>query len=267
MMKRILSALILGAAVVYVVLMVPLIPGALVVAAAALIAAHEMVFLLESAGCRLNRKPVLAASILMLGAGILSGPAGLSAGLALGGLLIFAFSPEDGSVKGSMKRASSGFFVLFFPVWCLAHLVFYLQTNEGRSSLMFLLICVWMSDSAAYYAGTAFGRRKLAVKISPNKTIVGSIAGILGSVFSAFLLRWLSLVAWPLPFVLLSGLFLSVVAQAGDLAESIVKRDAGVKDSGELIPGHGGILDRVDALLFSVPMFYYCLSWFQGFLP
>lgn len=266
-MKRVLSALILGAAVVFIVLMAPRIPGALVVASVSLIAAHEMAYLLESAGSRLNRKPVFAASVLMLGAGILGGPSALSAALIVAGLILFAFSPEDGSFKGAVKRVSAGFLILFFPVWCLAHLLFYLQTPLGRRSLMFLLVCVWVSDSAAYFAGKAFGKRKLAVKISPNKTVVGSIAGILGSVSSAFLLKWFSLVTWPLSFVFLSGLFLSVVAQAGDLAESLVKRDAGVKDSGALIPGHGGILDRVDALLFSVPMFFYSLSWLQGYLP
>jgi phosphatidate cytidylyltransferase len=265
-MKRILSALILGAAVVYIVLFAPRIPGVLVVVAAALIASHEMAGLLEAAGCRLDRKVIVAASVLLLGAAIFGGPPGLSAGLAVGGLLVFAFSGEEGSIIGSVKRASSGFIILFVPVWCLAHSVFFLQTTEGRRGLMFLLVCIWVSDSAAYYAGRAFGRRKLAPEISPNKTVVGSIAGILGSVLTAFLLKWVTFVTWPVYFVLLSGLFLSVIGQAGDLVESMIKRNAGVKDSGALIPGHGGILDRVDALLFTVPVFYYCLSWLQGHL-
>lgn len=266
-MKRVLSALILGTAVVYLVLVGPLILGALIVLAAALVAAHEMANLMEGAGSGSNRNAAVAASILMLLAGIAGGPLGLSAGLTIGGLLIFMFSRENGSVAGSAKRTASGIFILIVPVWCLAHLTFYFQTTGWRRSLMFLLICVWVSDSAAYYAGRAFGRRKLAPAISPNKTIVGSVAGILGSVLSAVVLRWFSFVSWPVYFVILAGFFLSIVAQFGDLAESMIKRDAGVKDSGALIPGHGGILDRVDALLFTVPVFYYSLLWLKGFQP
>ena len=266
-MKRILSALVLGAAIVYVVLGAPLMLGVVVVALAILVAVHEMAGLLEAAGCPTNRKAILAASILMLGACITRGPIGLSTGLAMGVLVVFAFSIISGSVKGSVKRASSGFFVLLIPVWSLAHFVFFLQTTGGRRSLIFLLVCIWVSDSAAYYAGSALGRHKLAPQISPNKTIEGSFAGILGCVLSAVVFRMFSLVPWPLYTVLLAGLFLSLIAQAGDLAESMIKRDAGVKDSGSLIPGHGGILDRVDALLFAVPIFYYCFPWLPGYLP
>lgn len=265
-MKRILSALILGAAVVFVVVSAPRFIGVLVVSAAVLAAAHEMTGLLEATGCRLNRKPILAASLLMLGCTFMWGLTGLSFSLAAGGFLVLISSPEDGTVKGAGKRAGLGILVLFFPVWCLAHGVFYLSTNEGRMGLLFLLFCVWIGDSAAYYAGTTFGRRKLAPAVSPHKTITGSVAGILGSVVTALLFRSFSLVIWPLSFVLFSGFFLSVFAQAGDLAESMIKRDAGVKDSGSLIPGHGGVLDRVDALLFTVPLFHYALSWLPGHL-
>lgn len=266
-MKRVLSALVLGAAVVYLVLAAPWPAGALVVAASAMVAAHEMANLLEDSGCGLNRRATVAACSLMLLAGIAGGPCGLSAGLAISGLIIVVFSRENGSLAGSVKRASSGIFIMFVPVWCLAHFIFYLQSLEGRRSLLFLLVCVWVGDSAAYYAGRAFGKRKLAPRISPNKTVVGSVAGILGSVLTAVLLMLLSVVDWSLFFVCLSGLVLSVIAQAGDLAESMIKRDAGVKDSGTLIPGHGGILDRVDALLFTVPIFYYSLSWLLGLQP
>jgi len=265
-MKRVLSALILGAGTIYIVVSAPRAIGALLVSVVALIAAHEMAGLLESGGCTLSRKPVLAASLGLLGGSFTAGVNGLSVGLAIGGFLVLVSSVASGSVKGAIRRSSFGVFVLLFPVWSLAHLVFYLSTSEERVGLLFLLSCVWISDSAAYYAGTAFGRRKLARAISPNKTVVGSVAGILGAVVTALLFRWFSLVNWPFLFVVLSGLFLSVFAQAGDLAESMVKRDAGAKDSGTLIPGHGGVLDRIDALLFTVPLFYYVLLWFHGYL-
>ena len=264
-MKRLLSALILGAATVYVVLNAPRFVGVLLILAATLMAAHEMAGLLESAGCPMNRKTVLAASLLLLGGSVLAGVDGLSAGLAAGGFLVLVSSIVEGSVKGAIGRSSSGVFVLFLPVWSLAHLVLFLSTSEERMGLLFLLLCVWVSDTAAYYVGTAFDRRKLAPSISPNKTVAGAVAGILGAVVTALLFRWFSLVHWPFPFVVFSGLFLSLLGQAGDLAESLVKRNAGVKDSGTLIPGHGGVLDRVDALLFTVPLFYYALLLLPGF--
>jgi phosphatidate cytidylyltransferase len=108
------------------------------------------------------------------------------------------------------------------------------------------------------------GRRKLAPGISPNKTIAGAVGGVLGAAGAAILMNIFHLVTWTLPFVIGAGLFISVLGQLGDLAESMVKRDAGVKDSGSLIPGHGGVMDRVDALLFTVPLFYYVLYMTGG---
>jgi phosphatidate cytidylyltransferase len=160
-----------------------------------------------------------------------------------------------------VDRVSAGFFLLLFPVWSLTHLIFYLDSETSRRSLLFLLICVWVCDSAAYYVGSSMGKRKLAPGISPNKTVEGSVAGVLGAVGAALILNALSLVQWPLWFVVAAGSLIAVLGQLGDLAESMVKRDAGVKDSGNLIPGHGGVLDRVDALLFTLPVFHYALAW------
>jgi phosphatidate cytidylyltransferase len=265
-MKRVLSALVLGGIAIIVVLHATRTIGALLVIAVALAAAHEMAGLLESSGCPLSRKPVLAASLLLLACGFLEGVTGISAGLAAGGFLVIAGSVAEGSVKGAVGRSSAGLFILIVPVWSLGHLAFYLSTREDRMALLFLLLCIWVSDTAALYFGSAFGRRKLAPSISPNKTVAGSVAGILGAVCTALLFRLLSLVQWPLSFVVLSGFLVSILGQGGDLVESAVKRDAGVKDSGRLIPGHGGVLDRVDALLFAVPLFYYALAWVQGSL-
>lgn len=121
--------------------------------------------------------------------------------------------------------------------------------------LILLLAIVWTGDTAAYYGGSAFGRHKLAPRVSPNKTWEGAVAGFVGSL--AACLAW-SL--WRLDRVdtgllVLAGLC-AVAAQLGDLVESMMKRGANVKDSGTLLPGHGGALDRLDALLFSAPLFY-----------
>ena len=260
-MKRIVSAVILGGAVVALILLAPRNLGAAGVAVAVLIAAHEMFGLLESAGSPVARVPgLLATGILLVGAW-LAGPAGLSAGLALGMTVFFASAVLSGTSKEAVSRVSAGAFLLLLPVWSLSHLIFYLESASFRRTLLFLLLCVWICDSAAYYVGSTMGKRKLAPGISPNKTVEGSIAGVLGSMAGALLLNAFSLVQWPLWFVFCAGALIAVFAQLGDLAESMIKRDAGVKDSGNLIPGHGGVLDRVDALLFTVPIFYYALLW------
>lgn len=130
---------------------------------------------------------------------------------------------------------------------------------EGAFVLMFPLIVTWMGDSCAYFAGRRFGRRKLIPAVSPKKTVEGGIGGLVGAVGTAALLHLLVLSTIPglgltLHWVLVIGFILGCTAQVGDLAESVLKREAGVKDSGSLLPGHGGILDRFDAILFNVPL-------------
>lgn len=131
--------------------------------------------------------------------------------------------------------------------------------------LLLPLLCTWAGDSAAYFAGRAFGRRKLFPLASPGKTVAGGVAGLGGSVAAAALVAWAALsgsgpLRVSLPLALALGLGLGVAAQLGDVAESVMKRWAGVKDSGKLLPGHGGMLDRIDALLLSVPAAYGLLA-------
>ena len=133
---------------------------------------------------------------------------------------------------------------------------------EGAFVLMFPLIVTWMADSAAYFTGRRFGRRKLIPSVSPKKTVEGGLGGLAGAVGTAALLYLLVLRTIPgldlsFAWILVTGVLLGIFAQIGDLAESVLKREAGVKDSGSLLPGHGGILDRFDAILFNVP-----LCWF-----
>ncbi|MGD8353690.1 MAG: phosphatidate cytidylyltransferase [Pseudomonadota bacterium] len=265
-MTRILSAVILGSFVIYIIAAAPAVLGAVVILAAVLIAAHEMYALLKTAGVPLSRVPALAATVLTAAGAMAGGPAGLAAAFTAGFTLIFAGLILSGNIEGSVVRLSGGALLVLYPVWSLSHLTLYLQSDAGRRALLFLLICVWICDSAAYYAGSTLGRRKLAPDISPNKTIEGAAAGVLGAVAGAFLLNLFHLVTWSVTFSLAAGLFISILAQFGDLAESMIKRDAGVKDSGSIIPGHGGVLDRVDALLFSVPLFYYVLFIPGGFM-
>jgi phosphatidate cytidylyltransferase len=148
--------------------------------------------------------------------------------------------------------------------------------ENGPSLLVFLLMVVWSGDIAALYAGRAFGRRKLAPAISPNKTWEGTAASIAGSMLITLLLIYLAGVFARRSFSLLSypgsifrwlflAVLLNIAAQVGDLIESAIKRGAGVKDSGTLLPGHGGVLDRIDALLLAAPVLWYAQLAQQSF--
>lgn len=134
------------------------------------------------------------------------------------------------------------------------------QPSEGFILLLLPVLVTWASDTCAYFAGKTLGRRRLAPHVSPGKTVEGSVAGLIGAVVMGFALGFL-LDDYPnFPIVpatgALIGLVLGVAGQLGDLAESRLKREAGVKDSGSILPGHGGMLDRFDALFFTIPLAY-----------
>ena len=131
----------------------------------------------------------------------------------------------------------------------------------GPYLLLMLFILIWSSDSFAYFAGRSIGRHKLAPVVSPNKTWEGAIAGFLFSIFAAVVckLTFLPTLTWIDTISL--GCLIGIIGQIGDLCESIVKRAVNVKDSGGILPGHGGMLDRVDSLLFGAPAMYYYLSF------
>ena len=125
--------------------------------------------------------------------------------------------------------------------------------------MLLLIATIVISDSAQYYTGRAFGKRPLAPTISPKKTIEGAIGGVIfGILFMAVAGRFV-LPVLGIPALALLGAVVVVLGILGDLFESRLKRDAGVKDSSALIPGHGGVLDRIDALLFAIPAFYFVL--------
>jgi phosphatidate cytidylyltransferase len=143
---------------------------------------------------------------------------------------------------------------------------------SGLALVGFAIGLTWLNDSGAYFVGSAIGRHKLIPAVSPGKTVEGAVAGLLcavvaGALYSAFVLG--DLIGLPLGLWegALGGALIAFVAQTGDLAESLFKREAGVKDSGRVIPGHGGILDRFDALLFALPVAYWYLAallWIRG---
>ena len=139
----------------------------------------------------------------------------------------------------------------------LSCLVFLRNQPGGVKFIFFILFVLWMGDSGAYFVGKAIGRRKLLPAISPNKTVEGAVGGLGASLLTGFACTstFLSELSGVHCFTL--TLSLAVAGQVGDLCESTFKRIRGVKDSGNLLPGHGGILDRIDSLLFAAPVAYY----------
>jgi phosphatidate cytidylyltransferase len=134
--------------------------------------------------------------------------------------------------------------------------------GEGAWRMLLLLAIVMGADTAAFFVGSALGRRKLAPAISPGKTVEGLVGGLVGGILGALAVRWAGLRSLPIDHAVGLGLAAAALGTAGDLAESLVKRWAGVKDSGALFPGHGGMLDRLDSLLFAAPVLYYYFVFF-----
>ena len=145
--------------------------------------------------------------------------------------------------------------------WLGSHLVLLRHLDNGQDWVYLAVFATFANDTSAYFVGRAIGRTKLVPRISPGKTVEGSLGGILFGALGLVVLNYalgLRVDVWPLiPLAVL----VPVAAQLGDLAESLVKRGAGVKDAGVLVPGHGGVLDRLDSVLFVVPVVYY-YAWF-----
>jgi phosphatidate cytidylyltransferase len=136
-----------------------------------------------------------------------------------------------------------------------------IRAISGPRGLFLLMLTVMVSDTSQYYTGRAFGRRPLAPAVSPKKTVEGAIGGaIVGTALFAIAGAWW-LPQVPAPFRVMLGATVVALGIAGDLFESMLKRSAGVKDSSGLIPGHGGVLDRIDALLFAAPVYYIVLRY------
>jgi phosphatidate cytidylyltransferase len=134
------------------------------------------------------------------------------------------------------------------------------ETPRGSWMVLYMIAVSWGSDMGAYFVGRRWGRVPLAPRISPAKTREGAFGGLLGGVVMSLL--WGTWVAVPLVHCLVLGAVLGVLAQVGDLCESAIKRDFGVKDFGALLPGHGGLLDRFDSVLLTAPVAYYYLIFF-----
>jgi phosphatidate cytidylyltransferase len=149
--------------------------------------------------------------------------------------------------------------------WFPLHLMFLrdlscLQYASGLGFVVVMFTSILMTDIGCYYAGRHLGKHKLAPIVSPNKTIEGSVGGAIVAILSSVVVCYFIGVSWPIAVII--GLLSTVCAQIGDLCESLIKRDAGVKDSGDTLPGHGGFLDRCDSFVFTIPVIFYFCKFF-----
>ncbi len=224
-----------------------------------LLAFVEYARLAESLGARVPRVASAAAAMATCAAVGLGVPLELplvAALVGLSGIVVASRAPAPG-VLGDIAAAVFPAIYLGLPLGTFVAL----HALAGREAVLLLLATVIVSDSAQYFTGRLFGRTRLSPAISPKKTVEGAIGGfVLAPIAMAALAPW-----W-LPgrttgWALLVGLALVGLGIAGDLFESLLKRSAGVKDSSALIPGHGGVLDRIDAMLFAAPVFYVLLKY------
>jgi len=258
MLTRIITALVLAPVVVAAAWLAPGTAGAGLAVLCTVLAAYEYMGLFSLKENRglfwvavawTGLGPVSA----WLGSEVLSAWLFCSPMLALGLFLVFPERiPRAWSEAPAVGMGAVYLGVLMSAVVLLARL-----PDWGASGLLMLFAVVWLGDSAAYFAGKSIGRHKLYERVSPKKTWEGSWFGLAGSIGGAFLVD--AIFSSPLSSIELTavGLVAGAAEQVGDLCESVLKRSVGIKDSGSLLPGHGGMLDRVDGLLFAAPIVYW----------
>jgi phosphatidate cytidylyltransferase len=223
----------------------------------------ELLTVLRARATRPARPVVLAVGALLVVGAYLEGPAALSFGLLVALLGAFAWYLVDrGRTEVTRNVAATIFAVVYVP-FMAAHLSLVVgRADHYVGALIGYAALVVIYDTAAYATGATLGRRPIAPQVSPNKSWEGAIGASIACLAAGALL----LPLWE-PWTLASGLVLAaatcVVAPLGDLSESMLKRDLAVKDMGSILPGHGGVLDRIDALLFMAPVLYYVLAAFN----
>jgi phosphatidate cytidylyltransferase len=294
LLKRILTAVILIPIVLGLVLQAPIPVLALVAALVALLAVQELLKLSEAYGIRPlrwptyvfvgiffiflatnpgNDKPLLSTAIFIY-------CAGFAAALAPFVFLVIGMTRADLSSAFPAALVSTLSFV--YVALPLGFLVQLREQWSGAFLLLYLLLLVWAGDIFAYFVGRSLGRYPMSPRVSPRKTWEGALASLVASLAVGILLYnyalpissvllnahliekrdgYFALEKPPLWPVLLLSAAINVAAQLGDLVESLIKRGAGVKDSGSILPGHGGMLDRIDALLFAAPVLWYYAAW------
>jgi len=293
-LKRILTAVVLIPIVLVLVLRAPVPVLALVAALVALLAVQELLKLAEEYGIRPLRwptyifvglfflllavspgdnKPLLSTAIFVYSVGFAA---------AIAPFVFLTVGMRRADLSSAFPAAMVSAFAFGYIALPMGFLVQIRGQWSGAFLLLYLLLLVWAGDVFAYFVGRSLGRHRMSPRVSPNKTWEGAIASLLASMVVGMLLYnyalpissallnahlierrdgFFALQKPPLWPTLLLSAAINVAAQLGDLVESLIKRGAGVKDSGTLLPGHGGMLDRIDALLFAAPVLWYYAAW------
>ena len=255
--KRLVSAVILIPAVVWLTLAGPAVLFHAVVIALAVGAAWELTRMFERAGRGTHGWLTPAVAALVTASFV--APRFVPAALTVAVLLTLA-APLWRRTTPSTDAVTTTLLAITYIGWMLGHGVLVRELPNGGPLVLLLLGVTWAGDSAAYFVGSTLGRTKLAPVVSPNKTVEGAAGQVVAAVIAAIALRAWLVPEWTWVAAAVAGVVLGVVAQIGDLAESVIKRSLGTKDTGGLIPGHGGVLDRLDSVLFNVPALYYLVT-------
>jgi len=259
-LKRLASAFVLLPVFLLIVVKAPSwMFNALVVIASA-VALWELVRLFEQAGQPIDRGLAIVAGVVVtasFAASRLLDPLALPVFTLLAAVVAVLAAPVWRGTPDAARSANT-LLAITYVGWLLGFGILLHHTSAlGDELVLYVVGVTWIGETAAYIAGSTAGRHKLAPVVSPKKTVEGALAQLAASIATGAAIG-----AWLLPTCgwglwLGAGALLGVIGQFGDLAESAIKRSAGTKDTGALIPGHGGVLDRIDSLLFNLPAFYY----------
>jgi phosphatidate cytidylyltransferase len=291
LLKRVLTAVVLIPIVLLLVLRAPVPVLAFVAGVVALLAIHELLKLAEAYNIRPLYKPTYIFAglfFLLIAFSPEQTPALSTSGFALIAVCAAAFAPfvflaiamQRAELSSAFPAAMTAAFAFVYIALPMASLVQLREQWQGSFFILYLLLLVWAGDIFAYFIGKSLGTHRMSPRVSPKKTWEGAVASVVASVAVGMLmahyavpisraLLHMRLIEQRdgafnelpmLPIVLLS-IVLNVTAQLGDLVESVIKRGAGAKDSGALLPGHGGMFDRIDALLFAAPVLWAYMAW------
>ena len=259
---RVLSALILLPIVIGAVWFLPPIATLVLSLIAAMLAFVEYAAIAAALGARIplavSGAAVLAACAAVGGGYVPAEIVIMTAVISVGAIAVGSGGPGPAILRDTAAALLPVLYI-GLPLGALAAV----RVAGGREALLLLMLAIVISDSAQYYTGRALGRRPLAPAISPKKTLEGAIGGVVFGTASMTVGGHLVFPAAAVPMLVLVGASISALGIVGDLFESLLKRSAGLKDSGAIIPGHGGVLDRIDSWLFAAPVYYVFIRYLQ----